>query len=681
MKRARAEVEELRARIRVHDRLYYALAAPEISDHEYDALMDRLRGLEQTHPELRDPSSPTERIGDALSAGFAVVRHRIPMLSIGNTYSPEGLREFDRRVHELLARPTAETIDYYVEPKIDGVAVALIFKEGRFVQALTRGNGEQGDDISANVRTIRALPLLLADVPPGRLELRGEVYLTRADLERINEARATAAQPRFANTRNLTAGTLKTLDPAVAAERGLRIFVHSVVPGPQVDAQTHSVALERCRAWGLPVVPHGASHQGIDSVLDSLAAWDERWPTLAYDIDGLVIKVERLEDWQRLGATSRDVRWAMAYKFKIEVAETEVQSIGLQVGRTGRVTPVANLAPVELGGTTVRRASLHNEEEIARLDLHEGDRVQVVKGGEIIPKIIRVVVERRDPQARVFRMPDHCPACEAELARYPELVGSWCENPRCPAQIRRAVEHYAGRGAMDIGGLGKALVEQLVDKGWVRDVADLYALKAEDVASLDRMGERSAANLIEQIEHSKRQPLERLLFGLGLRHVGRSAARILAIAYADLDQILAQEVEALEALPEIGPTIAASVTRYARSESGRQLVEALRAAGLRLTQPRSASSGPDAGAASPLAGKKVVITGTIAGLSREAAKELAIRAGARPTSAVSAKTDLLIFGDAAGSKLAKAAGLGVDTMSGEAFITLLGELGLRSEPE
>ncbi len=667
----RDEALRLRAEIRRHDRLYYALADPEISDREYDALLVRLRALERANPTLDDPDSPTRRIGDALTEGFQTLRHRVPMLSIANTYSSDELAEFDRRVREGLGREEGPA--YFVEPKIDGVAIGLTYEDGRFQLAATRGNGEEGDDISANARTMRSLPLVLEGAPASRLELRGEVYLTRDDLLRLNLERIEEGLAPFANPRNLAAGTLKMLDPSAVAHRGLRLFIHGVIEADGLGLETHGDALAACRAWGLPVVPLGERHEGIASLQASLGRWNERWAELPYDIDGLVIKVDDLRDWSRLGATSKDVRWAIAYKFKIEVAETEVLAIKLQVGRTGRVTPVASLAPAELGGTTIRRASLHNEEEVARLDVRVGDRVQVVKGGEIIPKIVRVVLEGRPEGALSFEMPIGCPVCGATLEHYEGVVGSWCENVRCSAQMRSAIEHFAARRAMDIGGLGKALVEQLVRRGWVNDVGDLYRLDAERIAALERMGERSAANLMEELEASKERPLERLVFGLGIRHVGRTAARVLAHRFGDLDTLLGQEAATLEEIDEIGPAIAESVARFASRETSRLLIEKLRSVSVDFGGAGKASA---ASVASPFHGKRVVVTGTIDGIGREEAKELILRAGGRPTSSVSAKTDLVVHGDGAGSKLAKARELGVATMAGAAFRKELRGLGL-----
>ena len=666
------EIARLRAEIRRHDRLYYALADPRISDREYDALLARLRAIEKANPELDDPDSPTRRIGDALTEGFRTIHHRIPMLSIANTYNPEELAEFDRRVRQGLGAGE-EGLAYYVEPKIDGVAIGLAYEDGRFELAATRGNGEEGDDISANARTMRSMPLLLEGAPAGRLELRGEVYLTRDDLLRLNHQRIKRGLAPFANPRNLAAGTLKMLDPSVVARRGLRLFIHGIVESDRLGLETHGEALAACRAWGLPVVPLGERHEDITSVQASLGRWNERWAELPYDIDGLVIKVDDLNAWDRLGVTRKDVRWAIAYKFKIEVAETEVLEIGLQVGRTGRVTPVASLAPAELGGTTVRRASLHNEEEVARLDVRVGDRVQVVKGGEIIPKIVRVVLEGRPEDALPFEMPAGCPVCDSALERYEGVVGSWCENVHCSAQVRSAIQHFAGRGAMDIGGLGKALIEQLVDRGWVGDVGDLYRLDAERIAGLERMGELSAANLIEQIETSKGRSLERLVLGLGIRHVGRSAARILAARFGDLDTLLNQEEAHLEEIDEIGPTIAESVVRFAARPTSRRVVEKLRVASVDFGVAKMPGAAP---AQSPFDGKRVVVTGTIEGIGREEAKELIVRAGGRPTSSVSAKTDLVVHGDGAGSKLAKALELNVATMDGAGFRAALSRLSL-----
>lgn len=669
----RGRVDELRERIRHHDRLYYVEATPEISDREYDALLRRLRELEAEYPDLDHPDSPTHRIGDAPTSGFVTVRHRVPMLSIGNTYNREELAEFDRRVRDGLGRAADGRIDYFVEPKIDGVAIALHYRDGRFQRAATRGDGSEGDDVTANARTIRALPLSLALGPDGapiagEVEVRGEVYLTRGDLARLNRQREEVGEPPYANTRNLTAGSLKMLDPNVVAMRPLRLFVHQVLGGVRGDSTRHDQIMDEARNWGLPTVPHVRRCTGLEEVLACIESWNTRWSELPYDIDGLVVKVNDLVARDTLGATSKVVRWAIAYKFKIEVVETLVESISLQVGRTGRVTPVANLEPVQLGGTCVRRATLHNEDEIARLDVRTGDWVQVVKGGEIIPKVIGVLGDRRPADAQVFVMPHECPACSEPLSRYEELVGSWCENTRCPAQLKRKLEHFAGRQAMDIGGLGTALVEQLLHAGLVADLADLYGLKESQLVPLERMGLKSSENLIAQIAESRSRPLDRLIFALGIRHVGRRAALTLARRFGTLSAVLEASPEDLEAIDEIGPTMAQSVCTFAARESNRTLLDRLAEHGIRGDVPTPGADVVSAAAESEFSGRRIVITGALAGVSREEVRALVDRLGAKSTTSVSGKTDLVVFGADPGSKLEKAQRLGVATLPGDEFL-------------
>ena len=671
----RAEVADLRAVIRDHDRAYYVEAEPSVSDHEYDALLARLAKIESDHPDLDDPNSPTHRIGDEPSEGFESVVHRVPMLPIANTYGPDELREFDRRVREGLEMEPDAPVPYFIEPKIDGVAISLTYEDGVLVRAATRGNGAQGDDITANARTIRSVPLELTGTPPSLLEVRGEVYMARSDFDRLNETREAAGDPPFANPRNLTSGSLKMLDSRVVSGRPLRLFVHQVVDGHSLDFATHGDALGACRSWGLPIVEHTHGCDGVDAVLAHLAGWSDRWQELDYDIDGMVVKVNPLAHWPHLGATSKAVRWAIAYKFKIEVAETRVESITLQVGRTGRVTPVANLAAVALGGTTVRRATLHNEEEVARLDVREGDAVHVVKGGEIIPKVIRVVEESRPSGTKPFEMPPTCPVCDVPLVRTEGLVGSWCENLRCRAQVQRKIEHFASRTAMDIGGLGTALVQQLVDEELVEDVGDLYGLSADSLESLERMGALSAENLLAELRESCSRPLDRLVFGLGIRHVGRTAARTLARTYGSLDRLLSAPREDLEEIPDVGPATAEQVARFTDSETNREILEKLRTASVRFDVAIEGAP-VDVEGPGPFDGKRVVITGAIPGLTRDGAKVLVEGLGGRATGSVSPKTDILVYGEAAGSKLAKARDLGVETMDGAAFLAIVSAHGL-----
>ena len=661
-------IRSLRKQIERHDHLYYVLGEPEITDQEYDALMRELKELEQKHPEYADPDSPTSRVPKGLLPGFPTVRHSTPMLSLDNTYSLEELAQFDARVRKGLGQ---ETVDFAVEPKIDGVAVALRYEGGRFVLGLTRGDGEQGDDITANLRTIRSIPLRLRGTsPPDEIEVRGEVYMEKRGFERMNERRVKEGEKPFMNPRNATTGSLKTLDTAEVARRPLQIFIYQLANAERHGMKTHLETLAYAAKLGIRVNPDNALAHGFEEVKRLCARWEKKWDSLPYGADGLVIKVNDLREEERLGATSRGPRWAIAYKFATHQVETTLKKIDIQIGRTGVVTPVAILEPVVLLGTVVSRATLHNFDEIERKDIREGDRVVIEKGGEVIPKIVRVVpgTGKRGPK---FVLPTKCPVCGSPLERDPEQAAVRCENLYCPAQVRRRIQYYASRGALDIEGLGEKTVDLLVDAGLVKDPADLYDLAVDELVKLEGMGEKSAENLVNAIRASKNAPLDRLLTALGIRHVGNTVARILAERFRSLPAIAEADEEPLLDIPGIGPEIAASVVSFFRSKEGRALVRRLTDRGMKGRAPERRAS-----ATGPFVGKTFVVTGTLE-IPREEVERLILEAGGRVTSSVSKKTDAVIVGSDPGSKLEKARSLGVATWNEAKLRAALQEAGLR----
>jgi DNA ligase (NAD+) len=665
---AAQRVTELRRLIRRHDRLYHVENQPEISDREYDALFHELEELERGFPELDDPQSPTHRVGGEPLEGFRPVRHPVPMLSLQNTYSEEEVREFDARLRRWLA--IEGPIAYVVELKIDGVAVALHYRRGAFVRGVTRGDGTQGDDVTLNLRTVRSLPLTLDAVPTElaeTIEVRGEVYFPRRAFEALNDTRRRAGEKTFANPRNAAAGTLKLLDSREVASRPLALFVYQWVDAPRAGRLTQRAVLDQLRALGLPVNPHARRVASLEEALESFREWKERRRTLDYDTDGMVLKLDDLAGHERLGATSKAPRWGIAYKFETAEAITRVREIRVQVGRTGAVTPVAELEPVPLGGTLVKRATLHNADEVTRLDVRVGDWVTLEKGGEIIPKVTGVLTSRRSGAERPFPFPTACPVCGDPLERETDQVAIRCVNEHCPAQLKRSLLHFAARGGMEIDGLGEALVDQLVDRGMVRNTADLYRLTAQGLTELERMGPRSAQNLMEAIAAARRRPLERLLFALGIRHVGAHAARLLARDYPSIAALAAAEEAELAGLEGVGPVIAAAVRRYfARPETTR-LVQRLRDAGVRLESEAAVHTG------GPLSGRTFVLTGTLQGLSREEARHRIQSQGGRVTSSVSARTDYVVAGQGPGSKLDRARELGVPVLDETGLRDLLAQ--------
>jgi DNA ligase (NAD+) len=669
---ARKRIEKLRAEIRYHDHKYYVEDSPEIADAEYDALMRELVELEATHPNLVTPDSPTQRVAPEPVSTLSKVAYAIPMLSLDNTYSQDELRAFDERVRKGLE--TDHAVEYEVEFKVDGAAVGVRYEHGRLVVGYTRGDGRTGEDVTHNLRTIPSVPLTLGGDAPPLLEVRGEVFMSRAEFERVNAAQLRDGLQPFANPRNTAAGTLKLLDARIAAERRLDLVVHGIGEHEGVEFATQKQVMDTLARLGFKTVRAATVRRGIEQVTEFCDEWEGRRDELPFGIDGMVVKVNERALHAELGATAKAPRWAIAYKFPAEQATTRLVEILVQVGRTGTLTPVAVVEPVQLAGTTVSRATLHNEDEVQRKDVRVGDTVLMEKGGDIIPKVVKVITEKRTGREKRFRMPARCPACDAPVERLEGEVAVRCTNVACPAQAKRRVAHFAARGAMDIDGLGAKLVDQLLEQGLVADYGDLYKLEAAQVAALERMGETSAGNLVAAIEASKSRPLDRLIFALGIPGVGTRAAEILADAFGSLEALMAASADQLEALDEIGPTTADSVLKFLQSERNRAVIAKLRAAGVatRGTKRRPAGEA--------LAGKTIVITGT---LSRPRAEfEAAIKAnGGRASGSVSAKTSYVLVGESPGSKLAKARQLGIPILTEAEFWAMLGERAEDERPE
>jgi DNA ligase (NAD+) len=661
---AAQRVMELREQIHRHDHLYYVEARPEVSDAEYDALMRELKALEAEFPELVTPESPTQRVAGTSIDAFQPVEHRVAMLSLDNATTPEDLREFEARITRALP---GQRFTYVCEPKIDGLGVALLYARGRFVRGATRGDGRVGEDISANLRTIRSLPMVLrgslAEVED--LEVRGEVFIPRADFERLNRGLEEAGEPTFANPRNAAAGAVRQKDPAVSARRPLDAFLYHVSWAPGLVFPGHWQALEALRAAGFRTNPRSARGASIDEVIATCAALEAERDGLGYDADGVVVKVDALELQRRLGSTTHHPRWAIAFKFAARQATTVVQAIEVNVGKTGALTPVAKLAPVALAGVVISNVSLHNEDELRRKDVRVGDTVLIERAGDVIPYVVQVVLSKRPPEAPPFVFPERCPACGGVAFR-PEGEAYWrCMNTACPAQLKERLRHFGSRRAMDIEHLGEAVLEQLVDRGLVKDFADLYRLTVPQLAELERLAEKSAQNLVGAIEGSKRRGLARLLNALGIRMVGERVARLLAMRFGSLDRLAAASEDALAETHGIGPTIAASVRKFFDDESNRRILDDLGRLGVDLTERMATADGPK-----PLAGKTLVITGTLASLSREAARELVEALGGRVTSSVTRKTDYVVVGEAPGGKADDARRLGVPVLDEAAFQAL-----------
>lgn len=664
----------LRDLIRHHEERYYVDDAPEISDAEFDALMRELRAIEAAHPELVDPGSPTQRVGGRPAEGFETARHLAPMLSLDNAYSEAELREFHARICRGLDRPPTdldEPLAYVAELKIDGFSIALTYERGRLTRAVTRGDGIEGEDVTANVRVIRTVPLTLRGTAPDAVvEIRGEVFLPLAAFARVNSEREAAGEPRFANPRNAAAGTIRTLDSAAVASRGLRAFMYQIVrpAGLDVPAAYHADVLQQLKEWGCPVEPHWQRCAGIDAVIAYCREWDTKRRSLPFDTDGVVVKLDDVAMRESLGTTAKFPRWAVAFKFPAERARTKLLKIAVNVGRTGAVTPFAVLEPVVLSGTTVSKATLHNEDEIVRLRLNEGDDVIVEKAGDIIPKVVGLADEPDEARQSGWKMPTACPACGSELVRETDEVVRRCENISCPARIRRGLEHFASRRAMNIEGLGESLIDQIVTKGLVRDYADLYALDVEALAALERMGKKSATNVVAEIDRSRQSDLWRLLHGLGIRHVGEGGAQALARGLGSMARLRAASTAELEAVPDVGEVVASSIRAFLDEPHNQALIDRLDAAGVRMVD--DAARGGEL-PAQTLVGQTFVITGTLDSMSREDAAGRIQARGGKVVGSVSRKTHWVVVGHDAGSKADKARELGVATLDESGFLALI----------
>jgi DNA ligase (NAD+) len=658
------KINQLRREIRQHDYKYYVLAEPEISDHEYDQLYNRLEELERKHPHLITPDSPTQRVSGQPTKEFLTVQHQTLMLSLSNTYSEDELIDFDRRVQESLQTGNYK---YSAELKIDGLAISLIYENGSFVRGVTRGDGTQGDDVTTNLKTIRSIPLniLKDNLPSQTFEVRGEVYFSIEKFAKINEMRANRGEPLFANPRNSAAGTLKMQDARVVAERGLSLFAYQLIdPSVDADYMSHMENIERLKKFGFPVNQHTTLCADMSEVLNFCHKWESKRTELPYEIDGIVIKLNDLRQRSLLGNTAKSPRWAIAFKFKAEQAKSRIEKISWQVGRTGIVTPVAELRPVNLAGTVVSRATLHNPDEIERKDIREGDVVFVEKGGDIIPKVVNVDVKSRATDSIPYRLPNTCPVCGTKLYRIEQEVALRCPNTSCPAQVVRRIQHFAARGAMDIEGLGSALVKLFVEKKIITNISDLYSLHTEDISNFEGLGKKSSENLVQAIEQSKQNSLDRLIFGLGIPFVGATAARTLADIYKDLDQLIDGDHSSLESVDGIGSKMAQSIIQFFADPENRRIIEKLRKAGLNFRQRKSGTS-------DILNGKTFVLTGMLAQMSREEAKNLIISNGGKVSSSVSSKTDFVLAGEHAGSKLEKAQRLQITIIGEEELKTMI----------
>lgn len=665
----RTRAEELRQQIRYHDRKYYVEAQPEITDLEYDRLLNELKQIEAALPELVTADSPTQRIGDEVLSDLQQVAHRVPMLSIENTYSLDELGHFFTRAQKNLGD---ENIEWVLELKIDGVAAAIVYEHGQLVRAVTRGNGQVGDDITHNIRTISDIPLRLADNPPELLEVRGEVYMTNNDLAQLNLQRSEQDLPAFANTRNVTAGTVRLLDPKQAAERRLRFFCHGVGYCQGMRATNHMDFLEELQSYGLPTTPHVIKFSSAQEVLEQIDAFQEQLHELDFEVDGLVLKINQFSQRDKLGSTTKSPRWVVAYKIEKYEAVTRLNEIRVQVGKTGTITPVAELEPVQLAGTTVSRASLHNAEEIERKDIRVGDWVVVEKAGKIIPHVVRVELHRRQTELPAFVFPTECPECGTPLTKDQGGVYIRCNNRLCPAKFKQQLLYFAGRSAMDIDGLGEKIVDQLVEAGLVSNFADLYRLREEQLLTLESFGKRKAEKLLAGINASRQRGLARVLAAISIRHVGTRVASLLAQAFPTIDRLQSASRDELAAVDEIGDIIANSVFDYLNSEAGRQTLDGLRAVDVKLELPEAERvSKTAASGRGTLAGKSVVVTGTLVRYKRDDIQDLIAQHGGRSASSISKNTDYLVAGEKAGSKLEKAKQLGVKVLSETEFEELL----------
>lgn len=662
----RRRVEQLRKELQEHDYRYYVLDAPTISDEQYDGLMRELQNLEQAHPELLTADSPTQRVGGQPIKEFALVTHSPPMLSLANSYSEDDVRDFDRRVREALG---AQSPVYVAELKFDGVAISLKYRDGLLVQGATRGDGTTGDDITHNLKTVRSIPLRLRakDRLLQTIEVRGEAFMHKKEFEKMNNQRLVLREKVFINPRNATSGTLKMQDPKLVAGRPIRFFAYALFAEKAVQT-SHFENLKLLRNAGFPVNDESRLCKTIDEVIAFWKTWETKRDSLPYDIDGIVVKVDSLRHQEILGTIAKSPRWAIAFKFASRKAETLLNNIALQVGRVGTITPVAELEPVFLGGTTVSRATLHNIDYINELDLRIGDTVIVEKGGDVIPKITGFNETKRPKDAKRFSMPDKCPSCGSRIHRPEGEANYFCENTECPAQVKGRIEHFAHRGAMDIEGLGEAVIDQLVGLGLVKNYADLYALHKhkDQLVALERWGEKSVKNLLDGIEQSKQQPYHKVIFALGIRHVGQGIAQVIAENFPTIEALQSASENQLQSVNAIGPKIAESITRFFTEKHNREIVHRLKEAGVAFEAARKKTGGK-------LSGKTFVLTGTLPSYTREEAKRMIEQEGGRVASGISKNVDIVLAGDDAGSKLQRARQLGISVISEEDFMTMLGQ--------
>jgi DNA ligase (NAD+) len=660
------EIETLSRKILDHDYRYYILAQPIISDEEYDGLMRRLQELERQYPAFAASDSPTQRVGGKITTEFSTVTHAVPMLSLSNTYNEGEVRDFDRRVQEILKN---ETYRYICELKFDGIAISLRYEDNIFVQGATRGDGSQGDDITQNLKTIRSIPLRLRSVRngPHTLEVRGEAFMKRVDFQRMNGERQLAGEKTFVNPRNSAAGTLKLQDPKLVAQRPLN-FVSYFLRTDDIELVSQYENLQLLHNLGFPTSGHTKLCQSIDEVIEYWKEWERRRDELPFDIDGIVVKVNSLQQQEQLGAVAKSPRWAVAFKFASRQAETQLKAIRLQVGRLGTITPVAELEPVFLGGSTVSRATLHNEEYIRELDIRLNDIVIVEKGGDVIPKVSGVKIEKRLMDAKTFKFPNQCPECHSKIFRSEGEANYYCENSECPAQVKGRIEHFASRGAMDIEGLGEAIVDQFVHLGLLKNCADLYDLhtRQEIILSLDRWGKKSTQNLFNAIEGSKARPFSRVIYALGIRHIGASIAQLLVDNFITIEQLIGATETDLQSIQGIGPQIAESVVRFFTNEHNRRIVKRLKMAGVQMLEKKKRAR-----TSQQLSNKSFVLTGTLATMTREEAKQRIESLGGKVVSSISKKTDIVVVGTDAGSKLEKAKTLGILLLDEQKFLNML----------
>jgi len=659
-------ISELVELLNHHAYLYYVLDAPEISDAQYDVWYRELTDLEEAHPQLVRPDSPTQRVGAPALEAFGAVTHGVPMLSLDNAFSEDELREFDARLKRFLDLSDDAELEYVCELKIDGLAISLTYEEGLFVRGATRGNGTVGEDITQNLRTIRSLPLRLRGDAPALMEVRGEAFMLKPEFERLNREREAAGDPPFANPRNAAAGSVRQLDSSITAQRKLDAFFYGTGLVEGQALRSHAEELDSLRSCGLPVNDTSRLVGPINGAVEYAAEWEEKRHALPYETDGVVVKLNDFAQQRTAGATSHGPRWAIAYKFPAERAETVVEDIIVQVGRTGALTPVARMRPVFIDGSTVSSATLHNQDEIDRKGVMIGDHVVIQKAGDVIPEVLEVLEDRRTGDERAFRLPDACPVCGSGVVREEGEVVVRCPNPNCPAQVKNTIRHFASRGAMDIEGLGPALVDQFVDGGLVRDVSDLYYLQRDPIAALERMADKSADNLVQALEASKSRPLDRVLFGLGIRHVGATVAAAIASEFGSLDAIRAASPDDLAAVEEIGPKIAESVTEYMARPDTARIIERLKAAGVDPRVVRTEAS------EQTFTDMTFVFTGALEKMTRQEAEALVRERGGKATGSVSKKTTYVVAGEGAGSKLAKARQLEIPVLTEDEFREMVG---------